>query len=88
MDRLTLRTISSSLQRGRATLIAFNNAGASGAIGSVVDISEDDWRETVHTRLTSAFLGAKHQVPAMIERGVDRWPSLPRSLGTRSAPSG
>lgn len=28
-----------------------------------------DWRDTVDTNLTSAFLGAKHQVPALVERG-------------------
>jgi NAD(P)-dependent dehydrogenase (short-subunit alcohol dehydrogenase family) len=34
-----------------------------------MDISEEGWRETVDTNLTSAFLGAKYQVPAMLERG-------------------
>ncbi len=32
-------------------------------------MSLTDWRETLDTNLTSAFLGAKYQVPAMIERG-------------------
>ena len=27
------------------------------------------WRDTLETNLTSAFLGAKYQVPAMITRG-------------------
>lgn len=49
--------------------IAFNNAGASGASVLITDISEDGWRDTIDTNLTSAFLGAKHQVPAMLERG-------------------
>lgn len=49
--------------------IAFNNAGASGAMGSVMDVSENGWRDTLDTNLTSAFLGAKYQVPAMLERG-------------------
>lgn len=38
-------------------------------MGSVMDISEDGWRDTLDTNLTSAFLGAKYQVPAMLERG-------------------
>lgn len=50
--------------------IAFNNAGASGAMGAVMDISEEGWRDTLDTNLTSAFLGAKYQVPAMLERGA------------------
>lgn len=49
--------------------IAFNNAGGSGAMGSVMDVSEAGWRDTLDTNLTSAFLGSKHQVPAMLERG-------------------
>lgn len=49
--------------------IAFNNAGAVGAMGPVSDISASGWRETLDTNLTSAFFGAKYQVPAMIERG-------------------
>ncbi|TIV69381.1 MAG: SDR family oxidoreductase, partial [Mesorhizobium sp.] len=49
--------------------IAFNNVGAVGQMGSISELSLDGWRETPDTNLTSAFLGAKYQVPAMIERG-------------------
>jgi NAD(P)-dependent dehydrogenase (short-subunit alcohol dehydrogenase family) len=49
--------------------IAFNNAGILGEMGPVTDLSLAGWRDTLETNLTSAFLGAKHQVPAMIERG-------------------
>ncbi|RWD59730.1 MAG: SDR family oxidoreductase [Mesorhizobium sp.] len=49
--------------------IAFNNVGAVGQMGSISELSLDGWRETLDTNLTSAFLGAKYQVPAMIERG-------------------
>jgi len=49
--------------------IAFNNVGAVGQMGPVSDLSLAGWRETLDTNLTSAFLGAKYQVPAMIERG-------------------
>jgi NAD(P)-dependent dehydrogenase (short-subunit alcohol dehydrogenase family) len=49
--------------------IAFNNVGAVGQMGPVSDLSLEGWRETLDTNLTSAFLGAKYQVPAMIERG-------------------
>lgn len=44
--------------------IAFNNVGAVGQMGSISDLSLDGWRETLDTNLTSAFLGAKYQVPA------------------------
>ena len=49
--------------------IAFNNVGAVGQMGSISDLSLEGWRETLDTNLTSAFLGAKYQVPAMVERG-------------------
>jgi NAD(P)-dependent dehydrogenase (short-subunit alcohol dehydrogenase family) len=49
--------------------IAFNNAGAVGQMGPISELSTEGWRETLDTNLTSAFLGAKYQVPAMVERG-------------------
>ncbi|MBA1140728.1 SDR family oxidoreductase [Mesorhizobium neociceri] len=49
--------------------IAFNNAGSIGETGPVSELSLEGWRETLDTNLTSAFLGAKYQVPAMVERG-------------------
>lgn len=49
--------------------IAFNNVGLVGEMGPVADLSLEGWRETLDTNLTSAFLGAKYQIPAMIDRG-------------------
>ncbi len=49
--------------------IAFNNAGILGEMGPVCERSLAGWHNTLDTNLTSAFLAAKHQVPAMIERG-------------------
>src|SRR5688500_14399122 len=49
--------------------IAFNNAGSVGKMGPVSGLSLEGWHETLDTNLTSAFLGAKYQVPAMIARG-------------------
>jgi len=49
--------------------IAFNNAGAVGEMGPVPDMSLDAWNATLDTNLTGAFLGAKYQIPAMLERG-------------------
>jgi len=49
--------------------IAFNNAGMTGEMAPVPDISVAGWRETIDTNLTSAFLAARHQIPAMVERG-------------------
>lgn len=49
--------------------IAFNNAGAIGENVAVQDISNDSWNTIIGTNLTSAFLGAKYQIPAMLKRG-------------------
>lgn len=48
--------------------IALNNAATMG-LGAVTELSPDDWRRTLDVNLTSAFLAARHQVPAMLERG-------------------
>lgn len=49
--------------------IAFNNAGWVGEMGPLHSLSLQAWRETLDSNLTSAFLCAKHQIPAMIARG-------------------
>lgn len=49
--------------------IAFNNAGATGPIGPLADISFADWQATIAVNLHAAFLGSVHQIPAMLARG-------------------
>lgn len=49
--------------------IAFNNAAMIGEPVTVPDLALQDWQEFIDTNLTSAFLAAKHQIPAMLERG-------------------
>lgn len=49
--------------------IAFNNAGAVGEPSPVAALSLDAWHNVLDTNLTGAFLGAKYQAPAMVERG-------------------
>jgi NAD(P)-dependent dehydrogenase (short-subunit alcohol dehydrogenase family) len=49
--------------------VAFNNAGALGQMQATPDVSVSDWTAIVETNLTSAFLAAKYQIPAMLERG-------------------
>jgi NAD(P)-dependent dehydrogenase (short-subunit alcohol dehydrogenase family) len=48
---------------------ALNNAGTIGARGETTAVSVADWENTLRTNLTSAFLGAKYQIPAMLARG-------------------
>lgn len=48
--------------------VAFNNAGTTGEMGATPDMSLLAWEDTISTNLTSAFLGAKYQLPAMLNR--------------------
>ena len=49
--------------------VAFNNAGSLGEMGPTPEVSLAGWREAIETNLTSAFLAAKYQLPAMLRRG-------------------
>jgi NAD(P)-dependent dehydrogenase (short-subunit alcohol dehydrogenase family) len=49
--------------------IAVNNAGIVGAIGPLAEISDEQWQDVLATNLTAAFLGARSQIPAMLDRG-------------------
>ena len=48
--------------------IAFNNAGTLGK-GGITELSIEDWQATIETNLSSAFLAAKYQIPAMLKQG-------------------
>ena len=48
--------------------IAFNNAGTLGALRSAAELSRAEWEHTLTTNLTSAFLAAKYQIPALLRR--------------------
>ncbi|WP_343712884.1 SDR family oxidoreductase [Inquilinus sp.] len=49
--------------------VAFNNAGMVGPMAPTPEVSPAAWRQTVETNLTSGFLAARHQIPAMLRRG-------------------
>ncbi len=49
--------------------VAFNNAGILGEKGPTTGVSLKGWNEVLHINLTSAFLGAKYQIPAMLKHG-------------------
>ncbi len=49
--------------------IAINNAGIVGAIKPLAEMTPEEWQATLQTNLTAAFLGARSQIPAMIDRG-------------------
>ena len=49
--------------------IAFNNAGTVGPYKPLSDVLAEEWRATLAANLTSAFLAARRQIPAMLQRG-------------------
>lgn len=48
---------------------AFNNAGIVGEMMSAPDMPVENWDAVIATNLTSAFLAAKAQIPALLQRG-------------------
>jgi NAD(P)-dependent dehydrogenase (short-subunit alcohol dehydrogenase family) len=68
-DELARELVDTAVTQFGGLDIAFNNAGALGELGSVIDMSLANWREVLDVNLTSAFLAAKYQVPAMQKRG-------------------
>ncbi|SIP98834.1 NAD(P)-dependent dehydrogenase, short-chain alcohol dehydrogenase family [Rhizobium sp. RU20A] len=49
--------------------IAFNNAGTTGPVGPLPALDLAAWNAVVATNLTSAYLAAKYQLPALQARG-------------------
>ncbi len=68
-EALARELVDAAVRRFGGLDIAFNNAGALGPLGPIAGVPLDGWRDTLDTNLTGAFLGAKHQVPAMLARG-------------------
>jgi NAD(P)-dependent dehydrogenase (short-subunit alcohol dehydrogenase family) len=68
-EGLAKAVVDAAVRRFGGLDIAFNNAGTIGEMGPVPELSLAGWRDTIETNLTSAFLAAKHQLPAMIARG-------------------
>jgi NAD(P)-dependent dehydrogenase (short-subunit alcohol dehydrogenase family) len=61
--------VDTALQHFGGLDVAFNNAGTLGAMGATPELALSDWEVTLDTNLTSAFLAAKYQLPALLARG-------------------
>jgi NAD(P)-dependent dehydrogenase (short-subunit alcohol dehydrogenase family) len=68
-EALAKALVDTAVERFGGLDIAFNNAGSTGEMGPTPEVSLAGWRDTIDTNLTSAFLGTKYQVPALIRRG-------------------
>jgi NAD(P)-dependent dehydrogenase (short-subunit alcohol dehydrogenase family) len=68
-EKLAEHLVELAVERFGGLDISFNNAGSNGDIGPVATMTLQQWHATIDTNLTSAFLGAKHQAPALAARG-------------------
>lgn len=68
-ERFAQALVDATVNRYGGLDIAFNNAGTIGPMGPTTQIVIEDWNKTLATNLTAAFLGAKYQLPAMVQRG-------------------
>ena len=62
----------------------FNNAGIS-PVGSVTEISEDEWDACMNANLRGVFLGAKYAIPELIKRGGGVILTTAGTFGIRAA---
>jgi NAD(P)-dependent dehydrogenase (short-subunit alcohol dehydrogenase family) len=60
--------VRAALDRWGSLDILVNNVGRA-AVGTVVDISEEDWDRSLDLNLRTTFLMCKHAVPAMVAAG-------------------
>ena len=65
---------------------AVNNAGISGGMGLVQDVSLDDWSRTLAVNLTSVFLCMKYEVPALRAAGGGSIVNVASGAGIVAAP--
>ncbi|CAN7358009.1 SDR family oxidoreductase [Acidovorax sp. LjRoot129] len=68
-ERFASALVNAAVTRFGGLDVAVNNAGTLGVMGPTPQVTLEGWEKTVSTNLTSAFLGAKHQLPAMLARG-------------------
>jgi NAD(P)-dependent dehydrogenase (short-subunit alcohol dehydrogenase family) len=65
---LAQKLVQTALEHYGGLDIAFNNAGTMGP-EPLPGVALGDWNDTLAINLTSAFLGAKYQIPALAARG-------------------
>jgi NAD(P)-dependent dehydrogenase (short-subunit alcohol dehydrogenase family) len=61
--------VAEAIRRFGGIDVAFNNAAAMGPLKPTLDVDPAEWRATIDTNLTAAFLAAQAQIPAMLARG-------------------
>lgn len=68
-EAIARKLVDTALDRFGGLDIAFNNAGTLGESAATAALSTEAWRATIDVNLTAAFINAKYQLPAMVQRG-------------------
>lgn len=68
-ERTHVEAVAAARQAFGGLHIAFNNAGTVGAMAPLAEIEPQQWASVLAVNLTAAFLGARAQIPAMLEGG-------------------
>lgn len=68
-DATHVRLVETAQEKFGGLDIAFNNAGSVGPYKPLADVTPQEWHETLSVNLSSAYLGARRQIPAMLRHG-------------------
>lgn len=68
-EGLAQALVAAAVERFGGLDIGFNNAGMVGEVAPLAGMTQARWDELIATNLTSAFLCARHQIPALEARG-------------------
>ena len=71
-EALARDAVTAAVERFGGLDIAFNNAGAMGPSRPLHEIEPQEWQDVLQANLTSAYLGARHQIPAMLRAAAAR----------------
>ncbi|WP_066549470.1 MULTISPECIES: SDR family NAD(P)-dependent oxidoreductase [unclassified Sphingomonas] len=83
-----IRTVELAVASFGGLDIAYANAGISGGIAGLFDVTPDDWAEILRVNLIGPFLMIKHAAPHMVERGGGAIVCTASVAGLRSGAGG